>query len=223
VQPPGTSDVDVVIVGAGAAGLAAARTAGELSLSFVVLEAMDRIGDRAHTDTSIFGVPWDRDCHWLHSADVNPMRELADQYGFHYLSPRPPYQAHFLTGFANAADIAEGNAYLDQMTERIEQAGRDGNDVSATGYVDANHPSIPSSERGLRPSGASPSRRHRPSTIEPTGTPITTGRSARGTGRWSPTTPPVSPSSSPIQSNGSNGADRGSSSQPIPGRFRAEP
>ena len=56
------SFVDVVIVGAGAAGLAAARAAAERGLSFVVFEAMDRIGGRAHTDVATFGVPWDRGC-----------------------------------------------------------------------------------------------------------------------------------------------------------------
>lgn len=81
-----SSSVDVAIIGAGAAGLAAARTAGELGLEYVVLEVMDRIGGRAFTEVETFGVPWDQGCHWLHSADVNPMRELADQYGWRYRS-----------------------------------------------------------------------------------------------------------------------------------------
>src|SRR4051794_36431408 len=85
---------DVVIVGAGAAGLAAARTAGELGLNFVVVEAMDRIGGRAYTDAETFGVPWDRGCHWLHSADVNPMRVLADQYGWRYRSELVGWRLH---------------------------------------------------------------------------------------------------------------------------------
>ena len=54
---------DVAIVGAGAAGLGAAREARERGLSYVVLEAMDRIGGRAHTESATFGTPWDRGCH----------------------------------------------------------------------------------------------------------------------------------------------------------------
>lgn len=76
--------LDPVIVGAGAAGLAAARTARDLGLNAVLCEAMDRIGGRAHTDTAAFGVPWDRGHHWLHSADVNPFTPLADAYGFRW-------------------------------------------------------------------------------------------------------------------------------------------
>ena len=56
-----SSSVDLVVVGAGAAGLATARIARELGLNFVVFEAMDRIGGRAHTDRlSRFGTGWRR-------------------------------------------------------------------------------------------------------------------------------------------------------------------
>ena len=77
-------EVDLVIVGAGAAGLGAARRAGELGLSFIVCEAMNRIGGRAHTESTTFGTPWDRGCHWLHSGSENPFAKIADEYGFHY-------------------------------------------------------------------------------------------------------------------------------------------
>ena len=66
------SEVDVVIVGAGAAGLGAAKTCREKGLSFKLLEAMDRIGGRAHTSSKHFGIPFDIGCAWLHAADRNP-------------------------------------------------------------------------------------------------------------------------------------------------------
>lgn len=66
------SDVDVVVVGAGAAGLAAAKALRTAGRSFRVVEAMDRIGGRAWTTTSDFGVPFDVGCAWLHAADRNP-------------------------------------------------------------------------------------------------------------------------------------------------------
>lgn len=66
------SDVDVVIVGAGCAGLAAARRLRTSGLTVRVVEAMDRIGGRALTTTTDFGVPFDIGCAWLHAADRNP-------------------------------------------------------------------------------------------------------------------------------------------------------
>jgi len=65
-------DVDVVIIGAGSAGLAAAKTVRAAGLTFKVLEAMDRIGGRAFTSSQHFGVPFDIGCAWLHAADRNP-------------------------------------------------------------------------------------------------------------------------------------------------------
>src|ERR1700754_291696 len=69
---------DVAIVGSGPAGLSAARTLAAAGKTFVILEADDRKGGRAHTDTTTFpGVPFDRGCAWIHSADRNPMLDAA--------------------------------------------------------------------------------------------------------------------------------------------------
>ncbi len=74
--------VDVVIVGAGAAGLAAAKMLAALGRSFVVLEAMGRIGGRAWTTREDFGVPFDIGCAWLHAADRNPFLPEARAAGW---------------------------------------------------------------------------------------------------------------------------------------------
>lgn len=76
------TDVDVVIVGAGCAGLAAAKRLREAGVSFLVVEAMDRIGGRAWTTTSDFGVPFDIGCAWLHAADRNPFFPEAQSAGW---------------------------------------------------------------------------------------------------------------------------------------------
>ncbi|MBL9050023.1 MAG: FAD-dependent oxidoreductase [Tabrizicola sp.] len=76
------SDVDVVIVGAGCAGLAAAKRLREAGVSFRVLEAMDRIGGRAWTTSADFGVPFDIGCAWLHAADRNPFYPEAQAAGW---------------------------------------------------------------------------------------------------------------------------------------------
>ena len=57
-------DLDVVVIGAGAAGIGAARVLQEAGVAYRVLEARDRIGGRAWTDNS-FAVPVDLGCFWL--------------------------------------------------------------------------------------------------------------------------------------------------------------
>lgn len=74
------SDVDVVVVGAGAAGLAAARRLGEAGRSFAVLEARGRIGGRAFTDMTL-GVPFDAGAQYIHWAERNPWKRIADELG----------------------------------------------------------------------------------------------------------------------------------------------
>lgn len=64
-------DFDVIVVGAGAAGLAATHVLHNAGRRVICLEAADRIGGRSYTDTSIFDVPFDLGGHWLHYADVD--------------------------------------------------------------------------------------------------------------------------------------------------------
>ncbi len=78
------ADRDVIVVGAGAAGVGAALELKERGLDCIVLEAADRIGGRAWTDTESLPLPWDRGCHWLHCADVNPLVAWADRLGARY-------------------------------------------------------------------------------------------------------------------------------------------
>src|SRR5262245_13984307 len=79
---PRSGWVDAVVVGAGAAGIAAGRRLAAAGKRFVVLEAADEIGGRCITDTKTFGVPYDRGAHWIYAADINPLAKLAMQSGF---------------------------------------------------------------------------------------------------------------------------------------------
>jgi monoamine oxidase len=74
-------DTDVVIVGAGAAGLAAARVLRARGIRFELVEIRTRVGGRAHTDTSYFGVPVDLGCAELHNASSNPWVGYAREHG----------------------------------------------------------------------------------------------------------------------------------------------
>lgn len=70
------ADVDVLIVGAGAAGLSAARQLQDLGLGFRMIEARNRIGGRAFTDASL-GSPFDAGAEIIHFAESNPWVEIA--------------------------------------------------------------------------------------------------------------------------------------------------
>ncbi|MBO1073165.1 flavin monoamine oxidase family protein [Roseomonas marmotae] len=73
--------VDVLVVGAGAAGIAAARALRQAGLTCQVLEARERAGGRAATDSVTLGAPFDLGATWLHAAGRNPLRGLAEQMG----------------------------------------------------------------------------------------------------------------------------------------------
>lgn len=75
---------DVVIVGAGAAGVGAGRALQARGVSFVILEAAERIGGRTFTDATSLAAPWDQGAQWFHCADVNPLRPEADRLGLAY-------------------------------------------------------------------------------------------------------------------------------------------
>ncbi len=88
---PAATAVDVVIVGAGAAGIAAARRIAAAGRKFVVLEAADHIGGRCITETRTFGVPYDRGAHWIHTPDLNPVTKLPLRRGIE-VYPAPASQ-----------------------------------------------------------------------------------------------------------------------------------
>lgn len=75
------SDIDVVVVGAGVAGLSAAGALRGRGLSVQVLEAGARMGGRARTECPavLGGVAFDHGAQWLHSVDSNPLVPLAER------------------------------------------------------------------------------------------------------------------------------------------------
>lgn len=80
--PPLPSNPDVVIVGAGLAGLAACVALQVAGANVIVLEARDRIGGRAFTDATRYALPFDTGATWLHAAPRNPFSAIVRQLGF---------------------------------------------------------------------------------------------------------------------------------------------
>ena len=76
--PARAADPDVVIVGAGVAGLAAARSLMAANKNVLVVEARERIGGRAFTDSTTFGFPFDHGAHWIEAGKrTRPWRSCA--------------------------------------------------------------------------------------------------------------------------------------------------
>lgn len=75
---------DVVIVGAGAAGVGAGLALQARGLSCLILEAAERIGGRTFTDADSLAAPRDHGAQWFHCADVNPLVPQADRLGLAY-------------------------------------------------------------------------------------------------------------------------------------------
>lgn len=74
---------DVIIVGAGVAGLMAALECKRAGLSYRILEACDQPGGRARSRTLASGRTVDLGAHWLHGED-NPVKAELDRYGISY-------------------------------------------------------------------------------------------------------------------------------------------
>jgi monoamine oxidase len=82
-------EVEVAVIGAGAAGIAAARRIAAAGRKVVVIEAAPNIGGRCVTDATSFDVPFDRGGRWLYNADGSPISRLARGVGMEmYPAPR---------------------------------------------------------------------------------------------------------------------------------------
>jgi len=82
VKADTVANPDVVIIGAGIAGLEAAKTLHKKGVSFLIVEANNRIGGRIHTNNKIFGVPFDTHAHWMRASPDNPLISHGRSNGF---------------------------------------------------------------------------------------------------------------------------------------------
>ncbi len=129
------SEVDVAVIGAGSAGVAAGRRLQSAKLNLIVLEARARIGGRAWT-VKAGGFPLDVGCGWLHSADKNSFVQIAGQLSFAIDKTRPPWREQsFDTGFPLAERMDFIKA-LDGFYDRAEQAAKNGRDSAANAYLE---------------------------------------------------------------------------------------
>jgi len=121
----------IVIVGAGAAGIAAARLLKDAGVEIAIVEARERIGGRAWTDTESIGVAWDRGGSWLHSSDINPLVSIARKLGIAVTADEAPF-ALFRDGKRVEAAVIEAlKALLGRAYDELAEAGERRLDIAA--------------------------------------------------------------------------------------------
>ena len=124
------SDIDVIIVGAGAAGIAAARRLLAAGKHCVLLEARARPGGRAVTDHSL-DAPADLGAAWLHFADTNAWTGMAEQAGCEVIRAEPGWgPAAWIGNTApDARQRAAAGADYARYEALLEAAAAEGRDI----------------------------------------------------------------------------------------------
>ena len=117
-------DADIVVIGAGAAGISAARRVMAAGRRVIVLEASGQIGGRCATDASGFEAPFDRGARWLHTPDSNALIKLARPAGID-VAPSPPSQkVRIGRRNARAGETEDLLATLVRASRAIDEAAR---------------------------------------------------------------------------------------------------
>lgn len=131
------ADVDVVIVGAGAAGLAAAKTLRKRGLNVRLLEASGRTGGRALTDITSFKAPFDLGCTFQHQAHLNPFVKYARRKNIP-IGPLPDDENEliWLDGKeASEREYAAVDRQYKKLKKAISRAGDQRRDISVAKAV----------------------------------------------------------------------------------------
>jgi monoamine oxidase len=123
-------EADIVVIGAGAAGIAAARRIMAANRRVIVVEAAGQIGGRCITDTATFDVPFDRGARWIHNLDTNPMIRLARNAGLDISAAPQGQKIRIGRRNARAGETEEFLAALVRANRAIDDASRGKADVS---------------------------------------------------------------------------------------------
>jgi monoamine oxidase len=129
------SEIDVAIIGAGAAGIGAARALEGKGLSMLMLEARDRLGGRAYTRQLENNIIFDVGCGWLHSADRNRFVPIAEKLGFAIDRGRPHWTKQpFNIGFPKE-ELQQYITEMEAFYDRAEAAAETGPDRPASDFL----------------------------------------------------------------------------------------
>ena len=131
--------VDIVVIGAGAAGIAAARRLMRPGLSVLVLEARDRVGGRAHT-LRIQGEGLDMGCGWLHSADDNLLAGRVEGEGLTLDKSPPPWGNQAFNHESTAGEQDDFGQAFEAFELRVAEAAARGEDRPAADLFELDNP-----------------------------------------------------------------------------------
>jgi monoamine oxidase len=123
-------EADIVVIGAGAAGIAAARRIMAANRKVIVLEASPQLGGRCVTDAATFGAPFDRGARWLHNPDSNPMTKLARGAGLDLVAAPVGQKVRVGRRNARPGETEQFLAGLVRANRAIDEAGRGKLDTS---------------------------------------------------------------------------------------------
>jgi monoamine oxidase len=129
-------EVDAVVVGAGAAGLAAAQRLRSAGHSVLVLEARSRTGGRAWTVRDRSGQALDLGCGWLHSGPENDWAAIAEDRGFSVDKLPAPWQRPSLDVNFSAAEQRDFRAAMARFYQRVEEAADEADDRPAAALLE---------------------------------------------------------------------------------------
>ncbi|MDA9478936.1 amine oxidase [Bradyrhizobium sp. CCBAU 65884] len=128
-------EADIVVIGAGAAGIAAARRIMATGRKVVVMEAASQIGGRCITDSTTFEVPFDRGARWMHNPDTNPMIRLARSVGLDVMPAPSGQKMRIGRRNARAGETEQFLAALVRANRAIDDASRAKLDTSCASVL----------------------------------------------------------------------------------------
>lgn len=121
---------EIVVIGGGAAGVAAARRLHDGGRQCMLLEARDRLGGRAWTITA-GGHRIDLGCGWLHSAADNPWAKIAEAQGRAIDRSPAPWQLPHAGPDLSAEDYRAFRHAMGTFFARMSEAARKDQDIAA--------------------------------------------------------------------------------------------